>query len=1703
MIRTINSIVRTTARFLVFLFTGLAFLSALVIVLSQVDSVRRWGLSKALVALNDVLLARVEVGSISGNFITGISLHDVRLVADSTTLLTAPLIDVRYQLRPIFKEKVIGASVVVHNPVIRLIRNKRDSVWNFARITKPTPIGKDSASVTPFPYTIDVHGFEIKNGTLSMHDLTQEAVFDTVARSVNYSYLDFKNFNASAQAHIEPDEQSMWLQNVSFYMPRADVRVIELTGHFALDTTGATIEGLRLETDRTLLDLSARLDSANFFAKRIKGPDEWKHYPVKVDLDAKKISTLELKRFIPALAFLDGSPRLKLAVEGTYGNIGIEQLQLGLTHSRIGITGRLRNLDHPDSLHIEARIANSKVTYADVPLYVPGLDIPDLRYLGTVDLRSAEFIGYPQVFNASIDASTAIGSARGAAWMDVRRELIHYAANVAVAHANLAPIMKDKDFESDFTGHLVADGSGFTVPSLNTSFRLVSESSRIAGRSYRKLIAAGSMHDNGFTMVDTLLAAWGPQGSPNAQAMLANAPKNVEQFRRNMPKQILNGRVRLTEADRALFASVPSLKAGGRIDFRNRKMPRYNVVAQGHRFALGDVIPGASSTRITFSMTGSGVSFDPDEIQGEAFLNVSDAELSGGRRFTPFTANVALTKQSATDRTFTLRSDLADIDLSGRWDFKTVVNGVVEGINGIVEYLGRKAQYREEDPFALGNRPFGEPVNATYKLDIKNLAPLEVFLDGAQIAAEGELHGEVSGTSQLFNITAMGELRNFMYKEDSLELRLLATQIQVEMRQIVPGRIDDITSVVASIRTDSIAQYNDIVFNAPRFEASLNEGKFRVSGATGINDQFSLAVNGEINTTDPEGYRVMLDTVRVGLPNGVQWRNVGTVRALIGEGLVSIDSLAMRRNNAEVIEVRGRIAGSNLENVEIVASQGYISNFATFLEGSDSYSTLDQAGGWLRQLRLRVNGTLQDPTIEGTIAIDSLSYSGNFIGNVMATVNYQDQNLKGDVKLDDKLIPLGTAEEAEAEIQSSITQINGLVNVLNTSLELVPRVDASKSRGYLQTVIDTGGAQGRLAQLATLQEQLTALSALRAEDTLRWRRTASYRGRLRGLINQLRPLVIAETGRATLDTVNLTAHVAIRALPVDLALASREERLLSGRPVDIEARTDSLPIAFVAPFLSGVRIKGGTANLAFTISGTFPNPVYSGEGTINQARAVIEGNNILYYANAKLRFSDETLSIEEMVVRNDPRDLRDGRARITGTIKFEGLSLGEIRLTAETERLLVLSDATQAVNETVYGDLVIASGTRPLRFTGRIDQPRLSGDVTIITGNLRMERGQGSSSLTPTTQANYVDLKEWLRRVEGDNEYGPPVPRELEERLARTDSLRAVDSVVPGSLEENFARVQERIGKVRATRVVAERSLADIIRLDLSVRINGRLFLTIDFSPIEQLRAELASDANEILVRRGDDGKLNIIGSVQALSGSKYIFIKTFDASGALNFSGDIQKAKLGIRAEHNGRRLRADNSGLQEYQVIISITGTLDQPQISLTYTIDGQPPAAPDQDTRNRNAISLLLFARTTDELAGSTLRSQVGDLSSSLFGSGTSSIASRILTDILAGGSEFIRSIDVDLSGRPTNVGQAKLNVVSQFGRVIVRFGGQISDPTSNGTVTIDLPLAVLLDVNVLRDLVLQLEAAAQTNDVASSGFDNESQVYRVRVQYRKLW
>ncbi len=1574
--QTVYRIALFLAKIGVFVIALCSLVGAFAVALTQYEPFRQWAIGKGLEFANDALAGELSVGDVDGNLITGLILHDVRLDAGDSTFVFIPEIDLHYSLPPIFESRRIVATLVLHKPEINLLRDA-DGVWNFSQIAKPsTDTAQEPRS--PLEWVFDVRGLEIRDGTVTLFDATSEP--NSSAQHVDFLHSQLRRLNLGLSAFVSETEQTVEIDNLSFELEENDLRLVELAGGISIDENGLRLKGMRIETDESYVRLDMAMDSVRLFDSTLG--ESLMRYPFSVNLDGRKVSTYELKKLLPQLDFLGGTPTFQLAAAGTFRELVVDDLSLDLAHSTIRSSAVLYNVDDPDNLLIEATITDSKLNYADMPVYLPGIPIPDLTYLGDVDVQQITYSGTQEDFTSIFNISSNVGQVKGGGWLRYGKDIPDWRVDASVLKFNSGPIIGDSLFAGSLNARVVAEGSGFTPDDMTARLRLKGVPSRVGGRNIGRLWFQGSMGEGGVITADTLLAAWSEDGS--GPALQDVDIDKLEDVLKKGRKGRLNGfleRMQFTNADAEIFDGLPSLQASGWYDMRTPEQPRYSVQMATDRLDVAALtLNPEDETRLGMSLTVEGQGLDLDDMQGVVHLDVTDAMLPGGDELKPFVADIVV-EQEEEERRLLFESTFLSAQLNGQWRFSTLLPTLTEAVDRLVNYVSRKRSYNDMDMLLELDAPEVEPIRVEYNIEPKDLSIIEAFMEGTDLEMDASLHGVLSGTTQLLGISSTGKINSFRYKTQEQDVRLAATQVDVNIRNISTASMDDLLDADVLIRSDSLIRYNDISLALPKMKLDFLNGMLHANGAATLNGEYSFAVDGRLDVTADEGYQVLLDTLIFKMSDQLQWINVDSIDVTLADNGVHIENFAMIRSGAEYIALSGDIVNyEEFKDVEAVVLGLPLQQLKPFLQDPQILSMVETLSGTLREVKLSLNGTLEKPVMKVGASIDALSYINIAIGDLQIDVDYVNSDLSGSIFI-------------------------------------------------------------------------------------------------------RRPLTGTEV------PTDILAKVDIETLPIDLALASREERMIPGKPVLIKAKTDDLPIAIAGPFTPGLFIQQGRANLEFEVSGNYPSLTYSGEGKISDGLLTVESTNVPYTVDALFSFQDSRLSIMGASIKNLPRDYLAGKAIATGTVEFDGFSpkYFDINIRAENKGLLVLSEATQAVNQVIYGDLVVATDRdgSPLKFTGSLEEPKLEGDVRVLNASLTMPYQDASA--TATSSVEFIDYSDWKER--SARKLGPLLPDSvltqagiptIKELLSKKGDSNA------DGLTADIDRFRKNDAPVQASG--PEPSIVDRMEIKLNLWLEDRFFVKVQLGLLQELLLNLGNENEDVPLEfymKGED--MTLIGNVELLEGSRFVYLKTFDASGTVSFSQNIYNPELNIRGVYTGRRFNDNSEQSEEYTVTVLVTGTRDKLEVRFDYSIAGVA-SSDDPGQRQIDAILLLVAGRLPSENANNS--SAVSNLvQESASGVGTSAVNAAISE--LLGSIDVVQSFEVDL-------GQSRVNLVGQLGEFLVRYNGKISS-FEDGTIAIEFPLLSFLNLGVQREVVDQFESIGGGGVISTT----QGEAYRFRVRARKTW
>ncbi len=573
------------------------------------------------------------------------------------------------------------------------------------------------------------------------------------------------------------------------------------------------------------------------------------------------------------------------------------------------------------------------------------------------------------------------------------------------------------------------------------------------------------------------------------------------------------------------------------------------------------------------------------------------------------------------------------------------------------------------------------------------------------------------------------------------------------------------------------------------------------------------------------------------------------------------------------------------------------------------------------------------------------------------------------------------------------------------------------------------------------------------------------------------------------DTVPVLADVTITRLPIDLAFASREERFLQNERIDITGRTMELPLGILGPFVPGILIQKGMTDLVFSVSGRFPDVDYSGTGRIKKGQILVESTNISYLVDARFDLREERLDLQGVSLRNLPSDYGPGKATAFGNITFDGFFPDQFNIGIRTDGLLVLSDATQAVNDRYYGDLVIATPPgKNLTFGGTYVEPVLKGDIIVLRSDLKYPYRDRVGELQNRVQ--FIDYNDRDSLPNFDVLKNGILPLEVRERL---DSVRRANE---GEADTNSTRQP----KPERTTPEPDGFFMDRLLVNLTISIPKGIRLTIEIGLLNQLELIIDDGGNDKpldFTMLGDDMQLS--GEVRLLQGSEFTFIRTFQSTGTLEFEQNILNPKFAITGEYFGRRFQ--NGTAQQYTVEVTLGGTLEVPEISFDYTIAGAG-SNDDEAQKQADALFLLLAGRRQSELFSSSTSQE--DVATDALLSSTNALGTDVLGAALSGVFRDIGGLQtVEFDGSIDDPGGTTFRFVYAVDDVLVRYEGKISR-FSDGTVTVELPLELLFNMSEFKNLSLQLqrdivdEFGSSLAPRSSSGTTDN--VFRVRLSLR---
>lgn len=701
---------------------------------------------------------RLAIERVELNFPASISLCDVKIFVGQDSVpslslerlsLTIAGVSFHRDIEDGLIEELRIGRLALYSPKAVVVQ-EADSVINFLRLFKPdsaqTSAATDSSQTKPIRFLVDE--IAIRDGDFwwinrlaPAPDADARAALDSLRERgiepLNYDSLRLSRLHLVLNGKIDGERIEGELRELSLLVPESDFAIAEARLRFSLAPRETKISDLVFKTSRSALYGEATLRGYDIFAPYCE--DSLRRAALDLRLDVQSLAFDDLKRLAPALYFLNGSVSAKAVAKGSLDSLSIGELSLAIERSRIGVSGEIKNVFEPARSELHLTLRDARFAFGDAPKIAPTLAIPDLSYLGKVDLAGG-FNGRLDRFRAQVSARCAAGNVSLDAEVNLAKTRApEYAGTLAVERLDLGKALRDSSLSSDLNFTAKLEAKGASLETLEAKFVTTMLPSRF--RDYRFSRFSTNAKFSRKKLEGSFYAEMDAQSAEFAGYI---------DFSQALP--VYQGSGRIANFDISTFTGNDSLK---------------------------------SDLTLEYALEGSGVRLGDVSVD---FALEIDSSSIGNLRVPRGTKAKATLIQSKTDSsaTFVFYSDLLDIELEGRFNLAQLATLIELESSVVAREIYKNNIFRterQEERFQAMSQKVKSlekqvkkkkvetakvefpTLNATFKLSLKSLEAMSLIAKAGYFNAKAELRGKIASQSNQFSLVALLKIDSTTYSD--------------------------------------------------------------------------------------------------------------------------------------------------------------------------------------------------------------------------------------------------------------------------------------------------------------------------------------------------------------------------------------------------------------------------------------------------------------------------------------------------------------------------------------------------------------------------------------------------------------------------------------------------------------------------------------------------------------------------------------------------------------------------------------------------------------------------------------------------------------------------------------------------------------------------------------------------------------------------
>lgn len=926
---------------------------------------RKQVINGLLPIINSSLIAKIEIEDIKFKNFNAVVVRHFRLITSGDTLAQFSELDLKVKLSELWNNKIVIRNLTIKNPVIKLLRNPIDSIWNYNLIAPPstddTPPGKSPI--------IRIYNFKLTNGQLKYHD----PFYRDSSLAFNPMDLELHNLNIHLKTDLDFDNNSIYarVHKISFDEKHTQLRIDSLKFAANLSKNYTKLDYLELFSDNSKINFSAELINFNPLNNK-------KYYDIEKAKINSRIQLQDISTDLP-LKFLylpfnnNQAVNAKLTANGSIKKIDVAIQYVNYRNTKIFGNASVW-FDNDYNVHYSADIQNSVVYQQDVDEFL-NIDLSAVPKYEIAQIQKIEAVGTDKQVQVSGKISTLAGNVEMQSKV-VFYPHIEYSLNSKLNNINLAKLFNNNELLSNISGSVQVFGSG---DDFNRNLYVNSNAS-INNSTFKNIFINNS----------------------EIKIALDKGKVTIDSFFVSFPSVV----------DTLIGVIYPSsINVGGGIDFTDFNNPQYEIDLAALNLNLSKLVNNNSlPSNITFNSKILGKSLDINKLQLSAVMILEEVTFSD-ITFLPFKLEFNLKDNGDNLKSISLNFMKDTVSIIGKMNFNELNSKLPKIIDYSFLYFQSRYNeffWRKTDSIRLSEmRKLGRiiqlpEIDATVQLKFNNFFFLNSFLKDISIHSSMNWEGIIrSFSDNAFIDFSHSKIGNTRISTSGFELDLDEFTTNFSLNISKNDTTINLTFGNLNIEDLEKISFNKIIITQPKFNFLSLDNKFVAEFGLKYDTLLTtfLEIDGEILRNS---ISFVLPKFEIGLFNNlVSFRNQNKPQIGLDVDGIRVENLDLIGKNDELIYIDADLHQNTITNTKFRFGNFKFSNYTSLFK-QFQLEELQKSQFNLNFLEFNAYGKIDNPSYNIELLIDTAKVMGTDFGRITSNITYIDSNITGQVELKEK-----------------------------------------------------------------------------------------------------------------------------------------------------------------------------------------------------------------------------------------------------------------------------------------------------------------------------------------------------------------------------------------------------------------------------------------------------------------------------------------------------------------------------------------------------------------------------------------------------------------------------------------------------------------------------------------------------------------------------